>query len=570
MRSGGGASCHNASRGAEGGALRATRGVTGPCCGPTERPAAARAADSPSVSRKFLGQSRRALQRPRARTTVAVIIKMSLGPNLTGQTLDRRFRVERELGSGGMGTVWQVQHVESLQRYALKVLAPSFAHDPEVVARFLREARAAAALRTRHVVRIVDAQMSYVHAGVPTPFLVMELLEGGTLDSVVALRRGLVPGEAVWALGQVARALGAAHEQGIVHRDLKPTNVLVATDEEGAPVVKLCDFGIAKLLPGTSRDLLAGGEKSTQKELMLGSPMYMAPEQLSDARNVVPATDQWAFGLLAFYALTGRDYFGAPSGLTELVMRIARDPLVLPSELEPTLPDAFDAWFVRSCAREPGERFANVTAQMEALEVALGHPEPTLVRPTIGKNTLERALERRTPLEPSAARARRALARHRALLVLAAAASVALLAGWYLYVTPRFERALASSTRETRPARVDAPAPLHSDAPRAKELSPRSQSAHLVGSSPVDGTRASAATPVTAAAVRASAAASASGASRAGSGRDAVTPGGSKWVPSKPARGPRHETAPSRKAPGESCSRSAQCESGLCIAEVCR
>ncbi|MBN1611294.1 MAG: serine/threonine protein kinase [Polyangiaceae bacterium] len=491
---------------------------------------------------------------------------MSSGPNLIGHTIDRRFRVERELGSGGMGTVWLVQHVESLQRYALKVLAPGLAQEPEVVARFLREARAAAALRTRHVVRIVDAQMGYSHAGVPTPFLVMELLEGGTLDSVVALRHGLTPGEAVWALGQVARALAAAHEQGIVHRDLKPTNVLVATDEDGVPIVKLCDFGIAKLLPGSSREMLAGAEKSTQKQQMLGSPLYMAPEQLGDARQVVPATDQWAFGLLAFHALTGQDYFGVPSGLTELVLRIARDPLVLPSELDAALPSAFDAWFVRSCARDADGRFASITAQMAALEDALGRPEPAAVRPRIGKATLDRVLDRRaSSLGSSEARTRRVLAKHRTLVVLATAASATLLVGWRQYVAPRIDRTLESLSKPAQPGHTGPAVPVRSERVRGAVAPARPEAVDVAAraAKPV-------VTPVTQspsedAARQPRARALRTRRADAGAAARARTP-----ARPKPSRGNQPDTASSRRSSGEPCSRSAQCESGLCIAEVCR
>jgi hypothetical protein len=507
---------------------------------------------------------------------------MSSGPHFIGQTIDRRFRVERKLGSGGMGTVWQVQHVESLQRYALKVLSPTFANEPEVVARFLREARAAAALRTRHVVRIVDAHKGYVHAGVPTPFLVMELLEGGTLDSVVALRRGLTPGEAVWALGQVARALAAAHEQGIVHRDLKPTNVFVAADEDGAPIVKLCDFGIAKLLPGSSRQRLAGGEKSTQKELMLGSPMYMAPEQLSDARHVVPATDQWAFGLLAFHTLTGRDYFGAPAGLTDLVLRIARDPLVLPSELDGTLPNAFDAWFVRSCAREVDARFAHVAVQMEALENALGLPEPVAVRATIGKETLDRVLDRRASSPGSSeARTRRTLAWHGVLIALAAAASAAMLVGWRHYVGPGFDRVLESLSKQTDSGRTGPAARTRSAEVRgavervppegadiaARAASPRASPATTSLS---EGPPAPGVVRDVPSAVGVDSAPSGSGASRPTRRRGSRATRPSTPSRPQPPSEARPDPASSRRASGQSCSRSAQCQSGLCIAEVCR
>src|SRR5262249_52034448 len=109
--------------------------------------------------------------------------------DLTGQIIDRRFRVEGKLGHGGMGSVWRVQHIESLQFFALKTLDPELAADPRMTTRFLREARAAAALHSRHVVRVIDAQMGYAHEGAPLPFLVMELLEGRSLEELLELRR---------------------------------------------------------------------------------------------------------------------------------------------------------------------------------------------------------------------------------------------------------------------------------------------------------------------------------------------------------------------------------------------
>src|SRR6185295_4111976 len=193
--------------------------------------------------------------------------------DLTGQVLDRRFRVEGLLGSGGMGAVWRVQHVESLQRWALKTIDPAHASNPQATERFLREARTAGALRSRHVTRIIDARMSYVHDGEPMPFLVMELLEGCTLEQRIIERGPLRPGELMWVARQLGRALLLAHQRGIVHRDLKPSNIFIARDEEGEPgtaeaIVKLCDFGIAKLL-GDAQGLAAELGLATQTGAMM-------------------------------------------------------------------------------------------------------------------------------------------------------------------------------------------------------------------------------------------------------------------------------------------------------------
>ena len=287
--------------------------------------------------------------------------------DLTGEIVDGRFRVEARLGGGGMGTVWRVQHVVSLQPFALKTLDPRAASQPEATRRFVREARAAAALRTRHVVKIVDAQMEYRHKGQPLPFLVMELLEGQTLLELLDARGRLKPGEAAWLVGQLGRALDAAHRQGIVHRDLKPSNVFIAEDDERQPTIKLCDFGIAKLID-------AGGEGSleTNTGALLGTPMYLAPEMLRGAGDAVPATDQWALGLLAFRALAGIEYFGHARGFSALVLAIANDPMRAPSQRGTSLPAAFDGWFLRSCARDPAARFPDVPAQVVALAAARG------------------------------------------------------------------------------------------------------------------------------------------------------------------------------------------------------
>ena len=220
----------------------------------------------------------------------------------------------------------------------------------------MREARAAGALRSRHVTRIVDAQTSYVHDGAPLPFLVMELLEGRTLQELLdQLDAGrLRAGQLAWVAGQLGRALTAAHERGIVHRDLKPSNVFIARDHEndGQPIVKLCDFGIAKLL-GDAPALGSEGGLITQTGALLGTPMYLAPELLRGARGASPATDQWSLGLVAFRALAGIEYFGHVRGVPALVLAIATERMPPPSALAPHVgfSPAFDRWFLRSCAR---------------------------------------------------------------------------------------------------------------------------------------------------------------------------------------------------------------------------
>ncbi|HEY7372476.1 MAG TPA: serine/threonine-protein kinase, partial [Polyangia bacterium] len=302
-------------------------------------------------------------------------MEQRLERDLRGEVVDGRFRVEEKLGSGGMGTVWRVQHVVSLQRFALKTLDPTYATQEEATQRFLREARSAAMLKTRHVVRIIDAQMHHQHQGAPLPFLVMELLEGQNLQQLLDDCGRLTAGELVWLAAQLGRALDAAHRQGIVHRDLKPSNVFIAKDDDGQAIVKLCDFGIAKLT-GDAAALGSDTHLPTRTGALLGTPMYLAPELLRGAGAAVPATDQWSMGLLGFRALAGVEYFAHVRGFPDLVLNIANDPLVPPSERSVGLPQAFDAWFMRSCARRPEERFPDAPAQASALAQALGGPMP--------------------------------------------------------------------------------------------------------------------------------------------------------------------------------------------------
>ena len=303
---------------------------------------------------------------------------MSVERDLSGTVIAGRYRVERRLGAGGMGAVWRVRHLESLQRYALKTLHATTAGDRMSVERFLREARAAAALSSKHVVKIVDAQMGHVDQATnePLPFLVMELLTGSNLGQILETNGALAPEELVWVLQQVARALDLAHAKGIVHRDLKPENIFIALDEDGEPITKVCDFGIAKIDSSVDGGLDSRNALGTETGATIGTPLYMAPEQARNSASVVPASDQWAIALIAFRALTTREYFAGASSTADLLLRIVNDPLVLPSTRLSKLPRAFDEWFLRSCERDPTKRWPSVGAQVQALRQALAVTEP--------------------------------------------------------------------------------------------------------------------------------------------------------------------------------------------------
>ena len=300
--------------------------------------------------------------------------------DLTGKVIDGRYRVVERLGRGGMGAVFRVQHIHSHEHFALKVLHPQVAADKMMVERFVREARAAAALRSKHVVKVVDAQRDFILDGRPMPYLVMELLTGSNLEGILERRGPLPSAEVAWMLKQIGKALDQAHERGIVHRDLKPENIFIALDEDAEAVTKICDFGIAKLIGESAIGLMATGSLDTSPS-SLGTPMYMSPEQLRDSSSVDARTDQWALALIVFRSLRGREYFGDAKSSGQLMARILVEPIVAPSAKGLDLGAAFDAWFLRSCAREPEGRWPNVGAQVKACLDALDIEATPIVVP---------------------------------------------------------------------------------------------------------------------------------------------------------------------------------------------
>src|SRR4029078_6172324 len=203
-----------------------------------------------------------------------------------GDVLAGKYRVDSVLGRGGMGVVLLVEHIELGQKMAVKLMTPGVIHDQQAVARFLREARSSAALQSEHVVRIFD--VGTLQGG--PPYMVMELLRGDDLGQVLLNAGRLEIRDAVIFLPQVAHAIAEAHAMGIVHRDLKPSNLFLTRRSDGTPLVKVLDFGISKAVSETgagshSRDTLTGATG------FLGSPRYMSPEQIRNARHVDARTD---------------------------------------------------------------------------------------------------------------------------------------------------------------------------------------------------------------------------------------------------------------------------------------
>jgi serine/threonine-protein kinase len=282
-------------------------------------------------------------------------------PDLSGTVVAGKYRVEQLLGQGGMGSVWAGRHVTLGQLVAIKFVHPKLAHSTEARRRFDNEAKAAARIKSRHAVTVQDHGVS--EAG--QPYIVMEYLEGESLERSIR-RRGKLPfAEVVQIVAQSARALSAAHEAHVVHRDLKPDNIFLAKDNEGSKLgygVKLVDFGIAKVV----QDEAETGASATQAGMVLGTPHYMSPEALTATAPVSAASDIWSLGACAFAAVCGRVPFEGDA-IGDVVLKVCAAPLPVPSKLEPSLPKAFDAWFAKCCSRAISSRFKTAAEAADAL-----------------------------------------------------------------------------------------------------------------------------------------------------------------------------------------------------------
>ncbi len=269
-----------------------------------------------------------------------------------------KYRVERVLGAGGMGVVVAARHVELDQLVAIKFVRDEALASDDAVQRFLREARAAVKLKSEHVARVLD--VGKLDSG--APYMVMEFLEGSDLGKILE-ERGPLPLDAAsdWIL-QACEAVAEAHATGIVHRDLKPENLFLARTVGGGQKIKVLDFGVSKAIGG-------GSEMSglTRTRAMLGSPLYMAPEQMRSSRDVDPRADVWALGVVLFQLLTNRWPFEAET-MPELCLKVVTEPPMSLGALRPDIPSGMGAVIERCLEKDPKKRFANAAELASALE----------------------------------------------------------------------------------------------------------------------------------------------------------------------------------------------------------
>jgi len=284
---------------------------------------------------------------------------MDPSPVAVGQVLAGKYRIERVLGEGGMGVVVEAHDLGLERRVAIKFLLPDFIKHAEAKARFTREARAAAKIQSEHVARVID--VSTLETG--APYMVMEFLEGADLAQTIETSGPLSVEDTALYVIQACEALAEAHAHGIVHRDLKPANLFLAQQAGGSCKIKVLDFGISKVLTATDPGLLGS---LTRTSSMMGSPLYMSPEQMKSARDVDHRTDIWALGVITYEALTGTPPFLGGS-IPEISAKILlEDPRPL-SEILPNVPQALSDLTARALSKQPDQRFANVADLAMAL-----------------------------------------------------------------------------------------------------------------------------------------------------------------------------------------------------------
>jgi eukaryotic-like serine/threonine-protein kinase len=318
-----------------------------------------------------------------------------------GELVSRKYRLLRLLAEGGMGEVWSARNERTNRDFAIKFLLPALARDPEALHRFVREAKATGQLRHPNVVTAMDAGM---HEG--RPYLVMELLSGESLEARLAREGRLDELETCILLGQVARALEHAHASALVHRDLSSANVFLCdSQDDGPPVVKVLDFGVSKVL-----DESQIGRVRTDDGKILGSPVYMSPEQAKGAESVDERTDLWSLGVLLYQCLSGQTPYSGPNynALMFAILQKSHEPLLnLVPQIDSQLAELVESCLVKDREVRTGSA-RELASQLEQVAMRLSRDR--------GRSRylpLRRSVDRLRPTDPGTSHwvARRALSK---------------------------------------------------------------------------------------------------------------------------------------------------------------
>jgi len=287
--------------------------------------------------------------------------------SLIGCVLADKYRVVRQIGRGGMGIVYEAEHVTLGKRVAIKLMLEKYAQDGEATARFHREARAASRIGNPHIIDVIDTGT----AADGRAFVVMELLNGMPLSQVIEMSGSIPPWRAVQIMRQVLRAVGAAHAKGIIHRDLKPDNIFVVNDGDQHDFVKLLDFGISKVVDA---DEQVAFTKLTTTGVVMGTPLYMAPEQAM-GHPIERFADIYACGVILFEMLAGRPPFEGATYAVLVAKLLTQAPPML-SELRPGLPGVLVSAVHRALEKEPTDRFQTAEQFLLALP---GEKTPSMI-----------------------------------------------------------------------------------------------------------------------------------------------------------------------------------------------
>jgi tRNA A-37 threonylcarbamoyl transferase component Bud32 len=290
-----------------------------------------------------------------------------------GETIAERYRVIGEIGSGGMGAVFRVEHTMMAKEMAMKLLRPELSGINEVAERFEREAKSAARLDHHHIVRVTD----FGRTDDGALFLVMELLEGQPLTELLKERGKLEPNEAIRLVDQILEALEHAHGHAVIHRDLKPDNVMVV-EKDGQRVVKLLDFGLAKI----TETKLEEGRQLTTAGTVFGTPRYMSPEQASGEPTDQRA-DLYSVGVMLYELVSGKPPFAGASTVDVLRMHLTAPPPSLEVEgCDRSQLESLDAVIQKAMAKHPKDRFPDAASFREALLACLAETDPAVVERT--------------------------------------------------------------------------------------------------------------------------------------------------------------------------------------------
>ncbi len=299
--------------------------------------------------------------------------------NLVGTTLDNRYEISRVIGAGGMGAVYEAHHVGTGRRVAVKVISTGdLSKDAALVGRFQREAKAAGAVDTQHICQVIDTGTDPTNG---FPYMVMEYMVG---EDVQQLLRRVGPVHSDLALRIVAQAciaLSKAHEAGVVHRDIKPANLFLAKGDAGAVIVKLLDFGIAKVKMEHASE--TGDAGLTRTGTMLGSPLYMSPEQARGVKTIDHRADIWSLGVVLYELLSGRTPYHHIDALGELIIAICSEPPRPVQDFASWVTPEIAAVVHKALKAQPAERFQTAGEMLEAIKPLLTHghqiEEPMLV-----------------------------------------------------------------------------------------------------------------------------------------------------------------------------------------------